>query len=66
MNNELISALEALEKEKKISKDIILDAIEASLVTAYKKDYGSSLLVRAEINRDTGKIKMFVSKIQPR
>lgn len=62
MNNELISALEALEKEKKISKDIILEAIEASLVTAYKKDYGSSLNVRAAINRNTGAIKMYVSK----
>ena len=62
MNGELISALEALEKEKNISKEIILEAVEASLITAYKKDNGANLQVRAEINRETGALKMFVSK----
>lgn len=62
MNGELISALEALEKEKNISKEIILEAVEASLITAYKKDNGASLQVRAEINRETGALKMFVAK----
>lgn len=62
MNNELISALEALEKEKNISKEIILEAVEASLVTAYKKDNGANLQVRAEINRKNGALKMYVAK----
>ncbi len=62
MNNELISALEALEKEKSISKEIILEAVEASLVTAYKKDNGANLQVRADINRENGRMRMYVTK----
>ena len=36
MNKELIEALNVLEKEKDISKEVILEAIENSLLTAYK------------------------------
>ncbi len=42
MNNELFDALELLEKEKGISKDYMLERIEAALVSAYKREYGSS------------------------
>lgn len=37
MNKELIEALNVLEKEKDISKEVILEAIENSLLTAYSK-----------------------------
>ena len=36
MNKELIEALDLLEKEKDISKDTLLEAIENSLLTACK------------------------------
>ena len=42
MNNELILALDALEKEKRIKKEIMFEALEAALVTAYKKNFGSN------------------------
>ena len=38
MNKEFIEAIEALEKEKDISKDILIEAIESALVSAYKKN----------------------------
>ena len=41
MNKEFILAVEELEKEKDISKDLLIDAIESALVSAYKKNYGS-------------------------
>ena len=41
MNKEFILAVEALEKEKDISKDLLIDAIEAALVSAYKKNYSN-------------------------
>ena len=41
MNKEFIEAIEALEKEKDISKDILIEAIESALVSAYKKNYGN-------------------------
>lgn len=57
---ELIEALEAIEKEKQISKDIILEAIENSLVTACKNQFESKAdNIRVSINRDTGEIKVF-------
>ena len=40
MNKELIEALNVLEKEKDISKEVILEAIENSLLTAYKVHFG--------------------------
>ena len=40
MNNELKMALETLEKEKDISREIMLEAIENSLITACKGHFG--------------------------
>jgi len=63
MNIEFIEALTQLEKEKGISKDILLDAIEASLISAYKKNYGSSQNVSVNIDRDTGEVKVYSKKV---
>ncbi len=50
------SALEQLEAEKGISKEKIIDAIEAALAAAYKKDYGKKgQIVRAKLDMNTGK-----------
>jgi len=62
MNIEFIEALEQIEKEKGISKDILLDALEASLISAYKKNYGSAQNVSVNIDRDTGVVKVFSKK----
>lgn len=62
MNIEFIEALEQIEKEKGISKDILLDALEASLISAYKKNYGSAQNVSVNIDRDTGEVKVFSKK----
>ena len=40
--NEFIQALEQIQKEKGIDKEIVFEAIEASLVTACKKNFGTS------------------------
>lgn len=63
MNIEFVEALSQLEKEKGISKDILLDALEASLISAYKKNYGSSQNVSVNIDRDTGEVKVFSKKV---
>ena len=39
MNKELLEAMEVLEKEKNISKDTMIEAIENSLITACKKQF---------------------------
>ena len=62
MNSEFMGALNALENEKGIPKDTILDAIEMALVSAYKKDYGQNANVRVSIDRDTGAIQLLALK----
>jgi N utilization substance protein A len=58
------SALEQLETEKGISKEKIIDAIEAALAAAYKKDYGKKgQIVRAKLDMDTGKTDFVQVKI---
>lgn len=53
MNKDLKEALDALEKEKNISKDTLFEAIENALLTACKNNYGKADNIRVEIDRDT-------------
>lgn len=62
MNEEFISALEEIEREKGIAKDVIFDALEAALVSSYKKNYGTNQNVEVIIDRMTGNIKLFEIK----
>ena len=59
---ELLDSLEIIEKEKGIPKETIFEAIETSLVTAYKKNYGTSQNIKVDMNRETGEIKVFAQK----
>ena len=59
MNGEFLMAIEQIAKEKGIKKDILIDAIDAALVTAYKKNYGTSQNVKVIINRETGEVDVF-------
>lgn len=59
MNAEFISALNALETEKNLSKDILIEAIEAALAAAYKRNFSTDQNVRVDINRNTGDINVF-------
>lgn len=60
MNKEFIQAIEDLEKERHISKDVLIEAIESALVSAYKKNYGTSQNVRVDINQETGDINVYM------
>ena len=53
MNTELSEALDLLEKEKGISKQSLIEAIELSLQTACKNHFGSADNVRVSVNPDT-------------
>jgi len=59
---EFIDAVEQLEKEKGIPKELLFDAVEAALVSAYKKNFSSLQNVRVELNRSSGKIKVLSQK----
>ena len=62
MNKELIEALNVLEKEKDISKEVLLEAIENSLITAYKNHFGKADNVKVTIDRETGDYHIYAEK----
>ncbi|MDK2984947.1 MAG: transcription termination/antitermination protein NusA [Clostridia bacterium] len=62
MNAEFMEALYDLEKEKGISTEILLEAIEQALISAYKKNFGTAQNVRVHIDRSTGENKVFARK----
>lgn len=56
---EFIKAVGIVSKEKCISRDVIFEAMELALQSAYKKNFDSKTNVRVSINRDTGDIKVY-------
>ena len=62
MNKELIEALDLLEKEKNISKETLLEAIENSLLTACKNHFGKADNVQVNINPQTGDFSVYAEK----
>lgn len=60
--SELIDALNQLEKEKDIDKEVIMEAIEASLVGACKRDFGKADNVKVSMDRETGAITVLAEK----
>ncbi len=62
MNKELLEALEQVEKEKNISKETLLEAIENSLLTACKNHFGKADNVKVNINPQTGDFSVYAEK----
>ena len=62
MNKELLEAMEVLEKEKNISKDTMIEAIENSLITACKNNFGKADNVKVVMNRTTGDFAVYAEK----
>ncbi len=62
MNEELMEALDALEKEKDISRDTLLDAIESSLINACKTHFGKADNVHVIMDRETCDYELYAEK----
>ena len=62
MNSEFFTALDLLEKEKGIPKEYMLEKIEAALLSACKKEYGSSTMVRVAVDPVKEDLKVYVQK----
>ncbi len=61
-NKEFKTALQVLEKEKGIKEDVVYEAMELALTSAYKKNYNSLSNVRVDIDRDKGDIHIYSFK----
>ena len=62
MNKEFLDALTELEREKNISKEDIITAIEDAVELAYKKNYGNYPNVRVQVDREDGEVLVLMSK----
>lgn len=62
VSSELLDALTALEQQKGISRDVLIEAIEAALVTAYKRNFNQAQNVRVDINLATGTMLVYSRK----
>ncbi|WP_318504570.1 transcription termination factor NusA [Bacillus sp. T3] len=62
MSSELLDALTLLEKEKGISRDVLIDAIEAALVSAYRRNFNQAQNVRIDLNLENGSMRVFARK----
>ena len=61
-SKELVIAMDELEKENGIKKDVLLEAIETALVTAYKRNFDSAENVRITMDKETGEIHVYAEK----
>ena len=61
-SQELILAMDELEKEKGIKKEVLLESIETALVTAYKRNFDSAENVKVTMDKETGKIHVYAEK----
>ncbi|MBO8170976.1 MAG: transcription termination/antitermination protein NusA [Bacillaceae bacterium] len=62
MNPDFIEALNDIEKEKGISKEVLIEAIEAALISGYKRNFNSAQNVRVDVDRETGHVGVYARK----
>lgn len=59
MNREFITALSQIERERGISKEVLIEAIEAALISAYRRNAGAPHSVSVSIDRDSGEVRVW-------
>ena len=59
MSNELLQALHDLGREKGIAPEVIMEAVEAALISAYKKNFGSAQNVQVSVDQVTGDFHVY-------
>ncbi len=62
MNGEFLEAMDQISKEKGISKDLLFEAIDLALVSAYKKNFGTSQNVKVLIDKQNGEVQVYALK----
>jgi N utilization substance protein A len=62
MRSELVLAVNQLCAERKLSPDVVMEAVEASLISAYKRNFGAAANIEVQIEQDTGDVRVFAAK----
>jgi len=64
MNNQaFLEAIDNIVKEKNIEREVVWEAMELAMATAYKKNFDNKSNVKVEINRETGDIKIYAYQL---
>jgi transcription termination/antitermination protein NusA len=62
MKSDFILAINQLCAERKLSRDVVLEAVEAALISAYKRNFGSASNIEVQIEPNTGEVRVFSVK----
>ena len=62
MSTELLAAFEQLARERGIAAEVLFEAVEAALISAYKRNFGTAQNVRVAMDRDSGEIHVYSRK----
>jgi N utilization substance protein A len=62
MRSELVLAINQLCAERKLSPEVVMEAVEASLISAYKRNFGAATNIEVQMNADTGDVRVFAAK----
>ena len=63
VNKEFFQALDLFEREKKISKELLIESLESGLASAYKKEYGESRMIAVRLNEEKQTIKVYAHRL---
>lgn len=63
MSKEIIDVLTQIARTKDVSRDLVIESLKAGLVSAVKKRLGTTENVYAEIDQNTGDIRMYIEKV---
>jgi N utilization substance protein A len=62
MRSDFMLAINQLCAERKLSREVVLEAVEASLVSAYKRNFGATTNIEVQIEPNTGDVRVFAAK----
>lgn len=63
VNKEFFQALDLFEREKKISKELLIESLESGIASAYKKEYGESRMIAVRLNEEKQTIKVYAHRL---
>jgi len=62
MKDDLLGIIDQISRQRELSREVLIEAIEKALLQAAKKRYGANRQVSVEIDRETGEIKVIAPK----
>lgn len=62
MRSEFMLAINQLCAERKLSPEVVMEAVEASLISAYRRNFGAAANIEVQMNSDTGEVRVYAAK----